>query len=183
MYKRINPQFIAHLLNKRKIIGGIRVNRVIFKKKLPEKEPAKGQIDTDPLRAELYSGEQLAQHAKETATSYRVDTRKGHDRLLPRLDDNEKILICTHDMLNAAIEANRRIAPAGEWLLDNFYLIEEQIRTARRHLPEKFSKELPHIISLFLLSSQPRADICHGFQSPLLYIHLQDHCEEYVQQY
>jgi cyclic beta-1,2-glucan synthetase len=37
----------------------------------------------------------------------------------------------------------RRITPAGEWLLDNFYLIEEQIRTARRHLPKGYSRELP----------------------------------------
>ena len=45
----------------------------------------------------------------------------------------------------AAVAANRRIAPAGEWLLDNFYLIEEQIRTAKRHLPEGYSRELPRL--------------------------------------
>jgi len=42
---------------------------------------------------------------------------------------------------------DRRIVPAGEWLLDNFYLIEEQIRTARRHLPEGYSRELPRLSS------------------------------------
>ena len=41
--------------------------------------------------------------------------------------------------------ANRRITPAAEWLLDNFYLIEEQIRTARRHLPKGYSRELPRL--------------------------------------
>lgn len=116
-----------------------------FKKNRPVTEPAMGQIDSDPLRAELYSGDQLAQHAKDTASSYKVDTRKGHERLLPRLVENEKVLLGTHDLLNAAIESDRRIAPAGEWLIDNFYLIEEQIRTARRHLPVEFSKELPHL--------------------------------------
>ena len=40
---------------------------------------------------------------------------------------------------------NRRITPAGEWLLDNFYLIEEQIRTAKRHLPKGYSRELPRL--------------------------------------
>ena len=40
------------------------------------------------------------------------------------------------NLLTAAVRAGRRITPAGEWLLDNFYLIEEQIRTARRHLPQ-----------------------------------------------
>ncbi len=49
------------------------------------------------------------------------------------------------DLLTAAVTANRRITPAAEWLLDNFYLIEEQIRTAKRHLPKGYSRELPRL--------------------------------------
>jgi cyclic beta-1,2-glucan synthetase len=120
-------------------------NKFAFKRKIQDKDLYACPINADPLRDELYSGDHLAQHAKETACSFRIDTRKGQDRLLPRLADNEKVLLETHALLNAAIEADRRIAPAGEWLLDNFYLIEEQIRTARRHLPEDYSKELPHL--------------------------------------
>src|SRR5208282_5370795 len=41
----------------------------------------------------------------------------------------------------------RRITPAGEWLLDNFYLIEEQIQLARRHLPRGYSRELPRLLN------------------------------------
>jgi cellobiose phosphorylase len=69
--------------------------------------------------------------------------RRGADRLLPRLDDNESVLVHTYDLVTVAVEKDRRIAPAAEWLLDNFYLIEEQIRTARRHLPKSYSRELP----------------------------------------
>jgi hypothetical protein len=47
--------------------------------------------------------------------------------------------------LTAAVTDNRRITPAGEWLLDNFYLIEEQINTAKRHLPKGYSRELPRL--------------------------------------
>ena len=47
--------------------------------------------------------------------------------------------------LTAAVKASHRIAPAGEWLLDNFYLLEEQIRTAKRHLPKGYSQELPRL--------------------------------------
>ena len=50
-------------------------------------------------------------------------------------------------MLSEAVKANRQITPAGEWLLDNFYLIEEQIRTGRRHLPKGYSKELPRLLN------------------------------------
>ena len=47
--------------------------------------------------------------------------------------------------ITAAVKTKRRIAPAGVWLLDNFYLIEEQIRTARRHLPKDYSRGLPRL--------------------------------------
>ena len=40
---------------------------------------------------------------------------------------------------------NNRVSPAGEWLLDNFYLIDEQIRTTKRHLPKGYSRELPRL--------------------------------------
>ena len=67
------------------------------------------------------------------------------DRLLARLAENETILADVCDLLTAAVAANRRITPAAEWLLDNFYLIEEQIRTAKRHLPKGYSRELPRL--------------------------------------
>jgi hypothetical protein len=35
--------------------------------------------------------------------------------------------------------------PAEAWLLDNFYLIEQQIGLARRHLPRGYSRQLPRL--------------------------------------
>ena len=112
-----------------------------------DKKPRIRHIGNGPLRDELFSGNHLAHHAKEIAHSHWINTRKEYEPLLPRLADNEKILLETHDLLYTAIEENRRIAPAGEWLLDNFYLIEEEIRTVRSHLPEKYSEGLPHLVS------------------------------------
>ena len=59
--------------------------------------------------------------------------------------DNEALLVAVRALLTEAVNTDRRITPAGEWLLDNFYLIEEQIRTARRHLPKGYSRELPRL--------------------------------------
>ena len=100
-----------------------------------------------PLRLELLSVGQLEQHAKELAAQHHVELKRGPDRLLPRLADNEEVLLQTYELIRAAGEADRRITPAGEWLLDNFYLIEEQIRLARRHLPKGFSRELPRLMT------------------------------------
>jgi len=98
-----------------------------------------------PLRLELFSAAQMEQHGQVLAASHVL--MRGHppDRLVARLNANEKILTEVCRRLMAAVTENRRIAPAGEWLLDNFYLIEEQIRTARRHLPKGYSRELPRL--------------------------------------
>ncbi|MDZ4848236.1 MAG: glucoamylase family protein [Pirellulaceae bacterium] len=101
--------------------------------------------DESPLRAELFSIEQLERHAKSIATSHLLAPGKGPDKLLPRLIENERVLIETYDLVTAAAAQNRRIEPAAEWLLDNFYLVEEQIRAIRRLLPPSYSRELPRL--------------------------------------
>ena len=96
-----------------------------------------------PLRAELFSADQMEQHGKSLAASHVLNGSGKRDRLLQRLGDNQQVLDGTCDLLTSAVKAKQRIAPAGEWLLDNFHLIEEQIRTARQHLPKAYSRELP----------------------------------------
>jgi cyclic beta-1,2-glucan synthetase len=100
-----------------------------------------------PLRAELFSGEQLRRHAVALAGQHQLDPKLGSNRLLLRLADNEKALIHAYDLVTIAEAEGRRIAPAGEWLLDNFYLIEQQIRLTRLHLPRTYSRELPRLLT------------------------------------
>src|SRR6266566_3886169 len=96
-----------------------------------------------PLRSELFSTDQMEEHGKTLAASNKLSTKGAASRLLTRLAENEDVLIGVHGLLIEAVQSDRRIAPAGEWLLDNFYLVEEQIRTAKRHLPKGYSRELP----------------------------------------
>ena len=96
-----------------------------------------------PLRAELFSADQMEQYGKTLARSHRLSSQRSPDQLLARLAENQEVLLGVCKLLSATVKANRRTSPAGEWLLDNFYLIEEQIRTAKRHLPKGYSKELP----------------------------------------
>ncbi len=103
----------------------------------PEQEPA--------LRSELFSAEQMERHGAALASQHRLSARSGADLLLARLADNEAVLTHTCERLTNATRRKRRVTPAGEWLLDNFYLIEEQIRIARRHLPKGYSRELPRL--------------------------------------
>ncbi len=99
----------------------------------------------EPLRAELFSGEQMELQGKALAERHQPIFGKGRDQLLGRLAANESVLLDACTLLSAAIKSERRITPAGDWLLDNFYLLEEQIRTARRHFPKGYSWELPRL--------------------------------------
>ena len=97
------------------------------------------------LRSELFSADQMERHGRALASAHRVTTARSRDLLLARLDDNEAVLIDACELLTTATRDDRRISPAAEWLLDNFYLVEEQIRTAHRHLPKGYSRELPRL--------------------------------------
>ena len=103
--------------------------------------------DDLPLHSELFSASQLEQHAESLANWHQINPRSGPDRLLARLADNERVLLEAHLVVTQSVEHKDRIAPAAEWLLDNFYLIEEQIRMTRRHLPERYSRGLPRLLN------------------------------------
>jgi cyclic beta-1,2-glucan synthetase len=83
----------------------------------------KPSLEELPLRSELFSADQMERHGKTLATAHRVTPDRARDQLLPRLASNESVLIDGCKGLAAAIATNRRITPAGEWLLDNFHLI------------------------------------------------------------
>ena len=102
--------------------------------------------DAPPLRSELFSAEQMKQHGRALAGQHKLSPGRAPDQLLARLAENESVLVAVHALLTEALAAERQITPAGEWLLDNFYLIEEQIRTAKRHLPKGYSRELPRLL-------------------------------------
>ena len=98
------------------------------------------------MRAELFSGEQLARHARALAAGHRIASGGGPNSLLTQLAENERILRAYIRATRTA-NPNRRITAAAEWLLDNFYLLEEQIQMARRHLPRGYSRELPRLLA------------------------------------
>ena len=101
--------------------------------------------DEAPLRSSLYTAEQMVQHARSLAAAHELTRSHAPDRLLPRLASNEKVLVEVWTLLMRNAQMRHRETPAGEWLLDNFYLIEEEIRTAKRHLPPGYSRELPRL--------------------------------------
>ncbi|MGA9421893.1 MAG: cyclic beta 1-2 glucan synthetase, partial [Rhodanobacteraceae bacterium] len=99
------------------------------------------------MRAELFSGEQMELHGRALAERHQPVFGKASDQLIGRLTQNRAVLLDVCTRLSEAIKAGRSITPAADWLLDNFYLVEEQIRTAKRHFPKAYSWQLPRLQS------------------------------------
>ena len=77
----------------------------------------------------------MEQYGKTLAAAHKITSRRTRESLLARLADNESTLVQVCNVLTESVSAHQRITPAAEWLIDNFHLIDEQIATAKRHLP------------------------------------------------
>jgi cyclic beta-1,2-glucan synthetase len=100
----------------------------------------------DPVREELFSVERLEQHARSLALAQPVISKptRGHP-LAGRLADNGAVLLDAYHVIAKAIDEHRAITPAAEWLVDNYYLVERQVREARSALPPGYYRQLPKL--------------------------------------
>ncbi|HLX64175.1 MAG TPA: glucoamylase family protein [Planctomycetota bacterium] len=96
-----------------------------------------------PFRAELLSPDRLEAHALSLAGDHRISKKRHPDRLLSRLRENERVIDHAYEEITSMVHGGVHVPPAGEWLLDNYYVINEHISLAREHLPKHFSTELP----------------------------------------
>ena len=98
----------------------------------------------EPIRAELFSVERLEQHARSMAEAHDLSGRPGRLRLIARrLADNGEVLLSSYRELSKAIREEALLTPAAEWLVDNFHLVESQLREIRENLPPAYYRELP----------------------------------------
>ncbi len=101
-----------------------------------------------PIREELFSGERLDAHAKSLAAAQTVASHATRGLpLAARLADNSTILLSAYRSIVKAIDDGRQITPAGEWLIDNFHLVERQIRQISIDLPPSYYRQLPKLIT------------------------------------
>src|SRR6266851_2258701 len=101
-----------------------------------------------PIRSELFSAERLEQHAENLAAAQvaSLDVEEGRP-LIPRVLENGRVLLEYYRATAYAIKQGGTITPAAEWLVDNFYIVEEQLREIRDDLPAGFYRRLPKLAS------------------------------------
>ena len=90
--------------------------------------------------------ERLEQHAQTLAAAQAVTDapRRGH-AVRPRIAENGRVLLESYRVLARAIKDERAITPAAEWLVDNFPIVDEQLREIRDDLPPDYYRELPKL--------------------------------------
>lgn len=99
-----------------------------------------------PVREELFGIERLEQHAQSLAAAQNVsDPAPRVPPLHARLNDNAAVLLAAYRASAAELESGRGVVPAAEWLLDNYHLVEEQIREIKDDLPLGFYRQLPKL--------------------------------------
>jgi cyclic beta-1,2-glucan synthetase len=98
------------------------------------------------LRDEPFSVEHLEDHARLLSEKLTVDKNKRHVStryFQRRILENGEVLRAAHAELTRAIIAGENLTTDAEWLLDNFTIVEEQLRQIREDLPHGFYRELP----------------------------------------
>ena len=106
-----------------------------------------GTEDEEPIREELFSIERLEQYASMLADEHQVGEKAQRERsLLPRVEENRRHLISAYRKLTEAVFKGQGVSPAAEWLIDNFHIVEEQLRQIRGDLPKSYYYELPKLV-------------------------------------
>ena len=81
---------------------------------------------------------QLQKYLENMASEHILCSKSNKETYpIPRLKDNFNYITKTYDILNINLKTGVQIHPAGEWLLDNYYIIEETVKGIVKELPLK----------------------------------------------
>ncbi len=108
-----------------------------------------------PLRAEVCGPEHLAEIARAIAADSTLGAQRAGQPLLRRFQGNGRILADTYRKLATSAQNDESITTDAEWLLDNYYIIEDVLREVRVDLPRGYYVELP-ALGRGILAGQPR---------------------------
>src|SRR5437867_5895813 len=108
----------------------------------------RAELLAGPIRGELLGPDQLAERARTVAKGERLRTGRRIWRtapLLARLNETKRVLDVAQRRLTDASDRSSEIGPAGEWLLDNYFVVREHMREVRASLPRGYYRVLPEL--------------------------------------
>ena len=85
--------------------------------------------------------EQLKNHLQKIASGHNLEKKSEKDTYpVPHLLESYKVIKQVYELLNEHLKIGIAIHPAGEWLLDNLYSIEETVKQIQSELsPKKYT--------------------------------------------
>ena len=116
-------------------------------------EPLLALLDTDrgalefPIRSEIFGPQRFAQHGRSLGETHRAELSTNRSAsFFPRLQGNITALREANGYIGAQAASGYDISPAAEWLLDNFHLIEAQLKEVHEGLPTSYFQSLPVLL-------------------------------------
>lgn len=90
----------------------------------------------------LLDRNQLLKYMEKIAAEHTIKINSDKNTYpIPSLNENYNFIFETYKLLNEHIKLGIKIHSAGEWILDNFYIIEEMVKSIKKELTlKKYSK-------------------------------------------
>ncbi len=80
----------------------------------------------------------LEQYLEKIASDHSLKPNSDKNTYpIPRLEENFEVITEVYQLLNEHIKLKIPIHPAGEWILDNYYIIEQTVKTIKNNLKQK----------------------------------------------
>src|ERR1035437_193268 len=97
-----------------------------------------------PIRSEIFGSQRFAQHGRSLGATHRATRASPFAAtFFPRLRRNICTLREAHRYIGLQASTGYDISPAAEWLLDNFHLIEGQLKEIHEGLARRYFSSLP----------------------------------------
>ncbi|HSP83131.1 MAG TPA: glucoamylase family protein, partial [Gillisia sp.] len=86
----------------------------------------------------------LKESAINLAKTHKVSPTSNNPKpIKPILEDSKQILTETYRTLSKVVKSEREISSASKWLMDNFYIIQEQTVQIAADFPKAYQKSIP----------------------------------------
>lgn len=90
------------------------------------------------INGTLLDNSQLEKHLQKIASNHNLSNKSQKDTYpVPQMLENFKTIEQVYNLLNEHLKLGISIHPAGEWLLDNLYIIEETVKQIEKELTLK----------------------------------------------
>ena len=90
------------------------------------------------IKGALLDIHQLEDYLRKIASGHLLKDKSDKNTYpIPRLNENFKFITEVYKLLNEHIKLKLPIHPAGEWILDNFYIIDETVKMVTKELTLK----------------------------------------------